>query len=70
MINFKGGDMRKKSIQGLTFYIAFGSYGGFHFDRTGICLGYVSVRIMDIDIENVLETLMLENKKLKNFKRG
>lgn len=57
--------MKKKSIKGLTFWVAFGSYGGFYIDRHGICLGWVSIKFMPIDVENVLEILTTENEKLK-----
>ena len=63
--NKQGNKMSKKSIKGLTFWIAFGSYGGFYIDRQGFCLGWASVKIMPIDVENVLEMLMDENSKLK-----
>jgi hypothetical protein len=57
----------RKSIKRLTLYIIFGSYGGFHISKTGIGLGWITLRILPIDIENVMEILRDENKKLKEM---
>lgn len=58
-------EKENKSTKGLTFYITIGSYGGFHFEKTGVCLGWIAIRVLPIDIENTLELLMNDNKELK-----
>lgn len=54
-----------KTIHGLTFWVVFGSYAGFHAGRTGVCLGWVSIRVMPIDVENTLDILLEENEQLR-----
>lgn len=50
-----------KHVKGITFWICFGTYGGFHIQfsklRTGICLGWVSLQILTMDIEALLDNL-------------
>jgi hypothetical protein len=57
-------------MRGLSMWLCFGSWGGFHFEigRTcflRICLGYVSFVISSIDVENVIAHIVQENKVLK-----
>jgi hypothetical protein len=51
-----------KPINGLTLWVCFGSYGGFHArcckDGVGITLGWVSMQIMPFDVENVLRNFV------------
>lgn len=53
-----------KRVKGLTVWICFGSYGGFHISiskiRTGITLGWVSFQILTMDCENLLYNLLKE----------
>lgn len=47
--------------KGLTFYICFGKYGGFGFNKDGdsfrVCLGWVSFCVLFFDIESLLLSL-------------
>lgn len=70
-------EIKDYNTKGLTFYLVFGSYGGFHIKLTkssfGICLGWVAFRVIKYDVENLIQNsnqntriLLAENKKLKD----
>lgn len=51
-------------MKGYTFYICFGKYGGFNFEfnkRTKrICLGFISIALINKDIERLLYNLIIK----------
>lgn len=57
-----------KPVDGLTFSICFGSYGGFSlfFGRPTyfrLVLGWVSISIVGLDMENLVENLINRDKE-------
>jgi len=57
-------------MKGLTFYICFGRYGGFGYNKDGnsfrITLGWVSFCVMLLDIEVMLHKLVVVAQEVKD----
>ena len=47
-----------------TLMLVVGEYGGFHFSPGHLCLGYVSVTYLPIDIELQLAEMVMREEKL------
>ena len=44
-------------MNGLTFTVCFGSYGGFYFNRWRVCLGWVAFTVYAYDLESAIAIL-------------
>lgn len=54
-----------KNIDGLSFLLVFGSWGGFHYTATNhsihLCLGFVAFTVFFYDVEDAMAKTLKEN---------